>query len=806
MKTCISKSLFSFLLFCLSISSSGNLISQTLYQTKYNIDVANFFFNSSIMNINLYDTVRFRWVAGSHTTTCSPTILPGTSHPAGADDWDSPINSGSQFFSYVVKFTGSYVYGCQPHWPTMQGVLNVGNGYRMWSGAGDGSSWSDANNWVGGTVPLATDSVLLDNARFLSSYTVNLPGGAVNTVVRKCIINPLGGNIISLVLPSSNTSNPGFTVGDNIASNPDLVIYANGIFKNSSGAAAGNGLNFTNTNDSVNILNGGKYIHNTTRGNAGIMQRLSTASGNELGLVVFDVPTTSVYSISASGRVYPSITFSAASSGGTKVYARTGASNFTVRGNYKIETNAIDSSFMSSASSWTIGGDFTLNGATLIKNGQRISFIGTGTQNIYCDTSVYFPNQLIINANLIVFDKIIICDTLVLQNGVMKTFTAFDYNKRLTIGTSVSNAGAVIRTGGYVSACVERYIPASTFSAPLLFPTGYYMDPVLMNFYKPFTLACPAFAPSTSGKFAVQCFYESVIADEGETGGFDIPAYVDWGYTINRCALMRWGTNITGVTGGKFDLSADAYGTNGISDPVNLRLINRDPIVSLFYYPGIHSPGSGTTAFRTSVPLDSIGVIYIAGAYGSNPLPVALNSFTSITIKNGVMLNWKTAREQNNSSFDIERKSMNAVWYKVGNVTGNGNSNVIKNYSYEDRNLSTGKYNYRLKQIDYNGNSKYYELSYEVVIGVPGKFSLEQNYPNPFNPNTVISYQLPVAGFVTLSIFDINGKLVTQLVNEVKEAGYYSVKFDAAKLSSGIYFYKIKAGDFVSAKKMMLAK
>ena len=90
--------------------------------------------------------------------------------------------------------------------------------------------------------------------------------------------------------------------------------------------------------------------------------------------------------------------------------------------------------------------------------------------------------------------------------------------------------------------------------------------------------------------------------------------------------------------------------------------------------------------------------------------------------------------------------------------------------------------------------------------GIPVSFKLGQNYPNPFNPVTKISYALPKQGFVTLKVYDILGKEVATLVNEVKNAGEYSVEFNAGNLSSGVYFYKFESGGFSDIKKLMLLK
>lgn len=101
----------------------------------------------------------------------------------------------------------------------------------------------------------------------------------------------------------------------------------------------------------------------------------------------------------------------------------------------------------------------------------------------------------------------------------------------------------------------------------------------------------------------------------------------------------------------------------------------------------------------------------------------------------------------------------------------------------------------------------------KVVVSVddisdltPGSYSLNQNYPNPFNPSTKISYTIPKAGFVELTIYDALGNVISTLVQDSKEAGSYDVEFNGKGLSSGIYFYKLKSGNFSDVKKLMLIK
>ena len=107
--------------------------------------------------------------------------------------------------------------------------------------------------------------------------------------------------------------------------------------------------------------------------------------------------------------------------------------------------------------------------------------------------------------------------------------------------------------------------------------------------------------------------------------------------------------------------------------------------------------------------------------------------------------------------------------------------------------------------IDIDGSFEY-SKEVEVNTKLPSQFALQQNYPNPFNPTTMISYQLPINSFVSLKVYDVLGKEIVTLVNELKEAGTHSANFDASIFSSGVYFYKLQAGSFLQIKKMLLIR
>ncbi|WP_348344684.1 T9SS type A sorting domain-containing protein, partial [Ignavibacterium sp.] len=195
-------------------------------------------------------------------------------------------------------------------------------------------------------------------------------------------------------------------------------------------------------------------------------------------------------------------------------------------------------------------------------------------------------------------------------------------------------------------------------------------------------------------------------------------------------------------------------------------------------------------------------------------LPVELKSFTASVEDKSVKLKWVTATEINNFGFEVERSLIsdggnNLSWEKIGFVSGSGNSNSEKSYSFTDLHPSGGsKFSYRLKQIDNNG--KYIYSNVIEIELIPAVFELSQNYPNPFNPSTKIRFSIPNVGFelaqTVLKVYDVLGNEVATLVNEEKPAGIYEVEFNASKLSSGIYFYKLSAGAFTDIKKMTLIK
>lgn len=231
-----------------------------------------------------------------------------------------------------------------------------------------------------------------------------------------------------------------------------------------------------------------------------------------------------------------------------------------------------------------------------------------------------------------------------------------------------------------------------------------------------------------------------------------------------------------------------ASGNGMIQDPVTI-----DAIFFEAKHPDVHND-------TATVYLDYVTFNFSA------PLPVELVSFDAVVEKNQVDLRWITGTEINNNGFEIQRKFENENWQTVGFVKGKGSTSQPTGYTFTDKIEQPGLYYYRLKQVDFNGTYSFSNVVEVEIVSVPGQYYLAQNFPNPFNPSTQISYFVPDAGLVNLSVYNLIGQKVAELVNENQKAGTYTVNFNASNLSSGLYIYSLTANGKTLTKKMTLLK
>ncbi|MFH1734791.1 MAG: T9SS type A sorting domain-containing protein [bacterium] len=185
---------------------------------------------------------------------------------------------------------------------------------------------------------------------------------------------------------------------------------------------------------------------------------------------------------------------------------------------------------------------------------------------------------------------------------------------------------------------------------------------------------------------------------------------------------------------------------------------------------------------------------------GGPTQPITLATFSAQYNAGAVQINWTTASEAECYSYNLIR---NGAQINSEPIFATGGEAVTTHYHYTDNTVSKGNtYTYELQTTYIDGRS---EISAAAEVRA-GMYNLSQNIPNPFNPTTTISYEVPSAGSVKLTVYDIMGQQIASLVNGYQEANAYKVTFNAANLASGIYIYKLETGDFISIKKMVLMK
>ncbi|MFC2076703.1 T9SS type A sorting domain-containing protein, partial [candidate division KSB1 bacterium] len=190
---------------------------------------------------------------------------------------------------------------------------------------------------------------------------------------------------------------------------------------------------------------------------------------------------------------------------------------------------------------------------------------------------------------------------------------------------------------------------------------------------------------------------------------------------------------------------------------------------------------------------------------------IELSSFTATTGRAGAVLEWRPAKEEKIRGYRLLRSDSEKGIYEV--ITPKIIRPGRTKYKYIDRTARLGStcyYNLEALSLD-GGSTSFGPLALDMVSILPRQYALSQNYPNPFNPETTIQFALPDEGFVSLRIYNINGQLVRTLKEERAQAGYYRVRWDGRdssgrEMGSGIYFYRIEAGEFIQTRRMVLLK
>lgn len=190
----------------------------------------------------------------------------------------------------------------------------------------------------------------------------------------------------------------------------------------------------------------------------------------------------------------------------------------------------------------------------------------------------------------------------------------------------------------------------------------------------------------------------------------------------------------------------------------------------------------------------------------TNILPVELASFETVQQKNGILVSWSTATELNNFGFEVEKSFDGVTFTADAFVNGKGTSTNLNRYSHFMELTQNGTVSVRLKQIDLDGSVSYSNVETVEFGLLPTMVMLYDNYPNPFNPSTTLSYAIPEATNITLSVYNTLGELVKVLDSGVKPAGNHKLEFDASELTSGVYLLNLNTPLGNSIKKISLLK
>jgi hypothetical protein len=355
------------------------------------------------------------------------------------------------------------------------------------------------------------------------------------------------------------------------------------------------------------------------------------------------------------------------------------------------------------------GGVLTLNNnATIVKTAGKLlsipSFLGAIDivyNNVQRDTtSLEIPSSTNTLRNLIINNisgvtlgsNITLNNKLSLQNGELNT-DVFLLNINNALGGTTTDP-AIERVNGYVSGKINRTIGTST--GVRIFPFGI----GLLQGYREYKIEYTT-APTVAGTLSVAHFNTAATAQSG------LPI-IDGAVNITNTQPYYWQADaLAGLSGGMYDLTLTAEGAAGITDYTTLRILKRPSAGGSWVLNGIAGTNTGTNTApivrRNGMSNFSQFVI------GSNVtvVPLTLITFTGIQKNTNAILNWKTTNEINTSHFDIEKSSNGINFIKIGKVYSNTFSSFENDYQYQENNLVTGQYYYRLKMVDKDGKSTF---------------------------------------------------------------------------------------------------
>jgi hypothetical protein len=681
-------------------------------------------------------------------------------------------------------FTGSMCNGASTgDWrsTTTGGNWNTTAAWERYSSTGTWEAFGIGENIAPGFG--YPNTAALGNVSILSGHTITWNAASVSCGPVTVDFGGILSHVASAGIYASLTVNGSLTIGTASNSNKgmtitgDLTVGGTGTITLVAGAANGN---------KHTLTIGGNLINNGSISATAVSTTFTTKT-----LFVF-------------------------SKAGAATISSTGSAILTAFGNLNVNSGTT----LDIQTPVTIGGALTsvvvVNGSiTSSGNGSILysSILGpnfltysgtTGQQTTgpeFNSTSASVPSLIINNSNGIKLGgDAIVRTTLSMNAGNLEL-----NGKTITLGTSTT--GTLKYTSGFITGTgtFKRWFSAGLISSDTAgtFPigTGLNKRSIVVGG-----------SPTKGGTISVSYIDTNTVSHPFG------PSFTENSQTFVNRYDANW--NITvgdSLTGSNFTIAINGNGIPGINaiSDINVSAATGPA-------PGNYAVPTGTliapVVNRAGLTELTLPSTYYYSSTINSDLPVELISFISTISGRQVKLSWETRTEVNTRQFDIDRAKFSGdgspiIWSNVGVMKAAGTTVSPIKYSYTEKNLQVGKYQYRLKMIDNNGSYRYSNIV-ETEIGLPSNFEISQNYPNPFNPSTKIDYQVPFDSRVILEVYYLTGQKVVELVNQDQQAGYYSVNFGSSsgRLASGIYFYRIIAkekangNNFLSIKKMVLMK
>lgn len=352
-------------------------------------------------------------------------------------------------------------------------------------------------------------------------------------------------------------------------------------------------------------------------------------------------------------------------------------------------------------------------------------------------------------------------------------------SNNITLGTSATSIGTLTRTSGHIIGSFRRWI-ANAIDSGVVFPVG------TSTSYNGIAMD---FTSAPNGGIIASTF------TTGFPGVYGLPI-TDAGDVCTTIGSGWWtvsGSN--GFSGGTYSVSTTAEGFTGITDYTKLHLFRRDDDANMWTANGTHvaATGNPTTPIANRSALTSLGQFGITSS-SINPLPVELISFDVTAYNSSAKITWKTASEQNNDFFTVERSKDNITFEEIQKVTGAGNSKNPLSYELMDHQPLPGTSYYRLTQTDFDGQKETFDPKpFNNTKTISGIKNIVAS-PNPFETNLQLRFESDINGMVPMIITMSNGQLIYNGNLNVKQ-GKNNIELPLAdQLRSGSYLVTIGEG------------